>query len=239
MVLFFWSAGLYVHMRRAPDDAMQINVVGKQWMWKIQHPTGKREIDELHLPLGRPVKLTLASEDVIHSFYIPAFRIKQDVVPGTYESEWFTPTKIGEYHLFCAEYCGTQHSGMIGKVIVMQPSEYEAWLAGTPADQSPVAAGEKLFTQYQCITCHGQRGPGLVGLYGSKVKLIDGSTVTADEDYLRESILRPGAKIVAGFQPLMPTYAQQLTEEQVMQLVAYIKSLRTQGAPQESAVKAK
>jgi cytochrome c oxidase subunit 2 len=235
MVMFFWSAGLYVHMQRAPDDAMQINVVGKQWMWKIQHPTGKREINELHVPKDRPIRLVMTSQDVIHSFYLPSFRVKQDVLPGRYTSEWFTATKVGEYHLFCAEYCGTQHSGMIGKVIVMEPTEYQAWLAGTPSDESPAAAGAKLFTQFQCFTCHGQRGPGLAGLYGSKVKLADGSTVTADDDYLRESILSPNAKIVSGFQALMPTYAAQLTEEQVMDLVSYIKSLRTEGAPQQSS----
>lgn len=234
MVMFFWSAGLYVHMQRSPDDAMQINVIGKQWMWKIQHPTGKREINELHVPANRPIKLIMTSQDVIHSFYLPSFRVKQDVLPGRYTSEWFTPTKVGEYHLFCAEYCGTQHSGMIGKVIVMEPADYQRWLAGT-TDESPVAAGARLFNQFQCFVCHGQRGPGLVGLYGTQVKLADGSTTLANENYLRESILAPNAKIVAGFQPLMPTYAGLLTEEQTMDLVSYIKSLRTEGAPQVSA----
>ena len=239
MVMFFWSSGLYVHMQRPPDDAMQINVVAKQWMWKIQHPTGRREINELHVPLNRPIKMIMTSQDVIHSFFLPAFRVKQDVLPGRYTSEWFTPTKVGEYHLFCAEYCGTQHSGMIGKVVVMEPTDYQAWLAGTPADVAPVAAGAKLFAQFQCYTCHGQRGPGLAGLYGSQVKLTDGRTVTADDDYLRQSIVAPNTEIVAGFQPLMPTYAGQLTEEQVMELIAYIKSLRTEGAPQQSVPPAK
>ena len=234
MVMFFWSTGLYVHMQRPPDDAMEINVIGKQWMWKIQHPTGKREIDELHVPLGRPIKLVMTSQDVIHSFFIPAFRVKQDVVPGRYTSEWFTPTKVGEYHLFCAEYCGTQHSGMIGKVVVMESGDYQSWVAGTPTDESPVAAGAKLFTQFQCFTCHGQRAPTLAGLYGSQVKLTDGRTVTADDDYLRRAILAPSTEIVAGYQPLMPTYVNLLSEEQVMQLIAYIKSLRAEGAPQQS-----
>jgi cytochrome c oxidase subunit 2 len=236
LVMFGWGAGLYIHMNRAPDDAMPIDVIAKQWMWKMQHPNGKREINELHIPMGRPIKLTMASQDVIHSFYIPAFRVKQDVVPGRYSSEWFTATKIGEYHIFCAEYCGDQHSGMIGKVVVMEPAKYQAWLAGTPADQAPVAAGEKLFTQYACITCHGQRGPGLVGVYGSKRRVVqDGKEIdvpVADDDYLRESILNPSRKIVVGFQPLMPTYAGQLSEEQVLDLVAYIKSLKDGQPPQ-------
>ena len=233
LVMFAWGAGLYVHMTRAPDDAMPIDVIGKQWMWKMQHPNGKREINELHIPMGRPIKLTLASQDVIHSFYIPAFRVKQDVVPGRYTSEWFTATQIGEYHIFCAEYCGDQHSGMIGKVIVMEPAKYQAWLAGTPPDQAPPAAGEKLFTQYGCITCHGQRGPGLAGVFMSKRRVIeDGKEieVTAGDNYLRESILNPSRKIVVGFQPLMPTYAGQLSEEQVLDLIAYIKSLK-EGIP--------
>jgi cytochrome c oxidase subunit 2 len=243
LVMFTWGAGLYLHMTRAPDDAMQIDVIGKQWMWKMQHPNGKREINELHIPMGRPVKLMMASQDVIHSFYIPAFRVKQDVVPGRYTSEWFTATRIGEYHLFCAEYCGDQHSGMIGKVVVMEPAKYQAWLAGTPADESPVAAGEKLFTQYACITCHGQRGPGLVGVYMNKRRVIEGgkeSEIIADDNYLRESILNPSRKIVVGFQPLMPTFAGQLSEEQVLNLVAYIKSLKegpqaTQAIPGNAA----
>jgi cytochrome c oxidase subunit II len=237
MVIFFWGAGLFVHMQTPPADAMQIDVVGKQWMWKLQHPTGKREINELHVPLGRPIKLNLTSQDVIHSFYVPAFRTKQDALPGRYTNVWFTPTKVGEYHLFCAEYCGTDHSRMIGRVVVMEPAAYQQWLAGTQSDVSPVAAGEKLFYQFQCVTCHGQRGPGLAGLFGREVRFTDGTTTRADENYLRESILNPSARIVAGFQPLMPTYGGQLTEEQVMELIAYIKSLRDvqpQAQPQQS-----
>jgi cytochrome c oxidase subunit 2 len=229
LVMFAWGAGLYVHMSRPPDDAMQIDVIGKQWMWKAQHPNGKREINELHVPLGRPVKLVMTSQDVIHSFFIPAFRVKQDVLPGRYTTEWFTATAVGEYHLFCAEYCGDQHSGMSGKVVVMDPAKYQSWLAGVPADEAPVAAGQKLFTQYLCITCHGQRGPGLVGVYNSKRQVIeDGkqTEVAAGDNYLRESILYPSRKIVVGFQPLMPTYAGQLSEEQVLDLIAYIKSLK-------------
>ena len=228
LVMFFWASGLFVHMREPPAHAMQIDVVGKQWMWKVQHPSGRREIDELHVPLGRPIKLVMTSEDVIHSFYLPAFRTKQDVVPGMYATEWFTATKVGEYHLFCAEYCGTQHSKMIGRVVVQTPAEYQAWVAGVSVDEAPVVIGARLFTQFQCNTCHGQRAPTLANLFGSTVRFADGSTTVADDNYLRESILAPRAKLVAGYQPLMPTYAGQLTEEQVMNLIAYIKSLKNQ-----------
>ncbi len=228
LVMFFWASGLFVRMREPPADAMQIDVVAKQWMWKVQHPSGRREIDELHVPLGRPIKLDMTSEAVIHSFFLPAFRTKQDVVPGAYNIEWFTPTRVGEYHLFCAEYCGTQHSKMIGRVVVQTPAEYQAWVAGTGVDEAPAVVGARLFTQFQCNTCHGQRAPTLANLFGSTVKLSDGAAITADDNYLRESILAPRAKIVAGYQPLMPTYAGQLTEEQVMDLIAYIKSLHNQ-----------
>jgi cytochrome c oxidase subunit 2 len=229
MVMFAWGAGLYVHLSRPPAGALQINVIGKQWMWKVQHPTGAREINQLHVPLGRPVKLVMTSQDVIHSFFIPAFRIKNDVIPGRYHSEWFTATRTGEYHLFCAEYCGDGHSRMIGSVVVMEPAKYQAWLAGVTPDLSPVSAGEKLFTEKACITCHGQRGPGLSGVYGSLRRVVeDGQVkdVTADEAYLRESIINPSKKIVVGFPPLMPTFEGQLTEEQILDLIAYIKSLK-------------
>ncbi|MCC6763760.1 MAG: cytochrome c oxidase subunit II [Deltaproteobacteria bacterium] len=240
MVMFGWGAHLFVTLKRPPDDALQVNVVGKQWMWKIQHLEGRREINELHVPLGRPVKLTLTSEDVIHSFYVPAFRIKQDAVPGRYTTAWFEATRIGSYHLFCAEYCGTMHSGMIGKVIVMDPADYQAWLtsgaavpvaAGAAADGAGpnlAAAGKDLFEQKGCLTCHqpgSVLGPQLAGIVGHSVELQDGTTVTVDDDYLRESILTPAAKLVKGFAPVMPTFKGQLTEEQVMQLIAYIKSL--------------
>jgi cytochrome c oxidase subunit 2 len=238
LVLFGWGAQLFVHMQSVPEDALQIHVVAKQWMWKLQHPNGKREINELHVPLGSPVRLTMGSQDVIHSFFVPAFRLKQDVVPGRYTSLWFRATAVGEYHLFCAEYCGDQHSGMIGKVVVMEPEKYQSWLSGTPPNQSPVAAGEKLFTQHACITCHGQRGPGLVGLYNSRQTVIENGRereVVADENYIRESILAPSAKLVKGFPPLMPTFAGQLSEEQVLDLVAYIKSLRLPATNQSPA----
>jgi cytochrome c oxidase subunit 2 len=244
LIAFFWGANVYYAMARPPQDALEIFVVGRQWMWKFQHPDGQREINELHVPLGRPVRLTLASEDVIHSFYVPAFRVKHDAVPGRYTSVWFEPTKVGRFHLFCAEYCGTQHSGMIGQIIVLEPEQYEAWLSGelgTPPgvaaapgairvpEGSPASTGLKLFQDLGCHTCHRMDrqgiGPVLVGIFGRQVKLQNGQTVTADENYLRESILNPQAKITAGFQPLMPPFQGRVNEEQVMQLIAYIKAL--------------
>jgi len=240
MVMFVWGTTLYFDLARPPADVLQMYVVGKQWMWKIQHPEGPREINELHVPIGRAVKLTMASEDVIHSFSIPAFRVKQDVVPGRFTQLWFEATKAGTYHLFCAEYCGTQHSGMIGHVVVMEPKDYEAWLGGGVPGQTLAQAGEKLFAERACSTCHlptGQgRGPSLVGLFGSAVKLEGGGTVIADESYVRESILNPTAKIVAGYQPLMPTQQGLVSEEQLVALVAYIKSLSKEpGQPARTA----
>src|SRR5215813_5344916 len=185
MFIFAWGAKLYYQMYTAPADALEIFITGKQWMWRAQHPDGQREINELHVPLGRRVKLTMTSEDVIHSYFIPAFRTKTDVVPGRYTMSWFTPTKAGTYHLFCAEYCGTQHSGMIGRVVVMDPVDYQNWLSGAAVGETPAAAGERLFAQYGCNTCHAaganQRGPSLAGLIGKSVPLKSGETVVADE----------------------------------------------------------
>ncbi|MBV9742982.1 MAG: cytochrome c oxidase subunit II [Acidobacteriia bacterium] len=228
MIMFGWGASLFFREARPPDDAMQIYVVGKQWMWKLQHMEGQREINELHIPINRPVKLLMTSEDVIHSFYVPGFRTKQDVVPGRYSITWFTATKPGKYHLFCAEYCGTRHSGMIGWVYAMEPQEYQEWLAGGPSG-SMADAGARLFDDLACGNCHKPDGsgrcPNLVGVYGSNVKLADGRTVKADEAYIRESILNPPAKVVEGFQPLMPTFQGLVTEEGVVELIEYIKSL--------------
>jgi cytochrome c oxidase subunit 2 len=229
IVMFVWATALFFAQVRVPDEAIQINVVGKRWMWKLQHMTGQREINELHVPVGKPVKLVLTSEDVIHSFYVPAFRMKKDAVPGMYSQTWFQGTKPGKYHIFCAEYCGTQHSKMTGWVHVMEPAEYQQWLAGGPTPVSPVAAGQKLFTERNCVTCHyadsAGRGPVLNGLPGSKVLLQSGESLVADDTYLRESILLPAARVVAGYQPVMPTYQGQLGEEDVGALIAYIKSL--------------
>ena len=225
LIMYFWGGYLYVKAKRPPDNAMQINVIGKQWMWKMQHPEGPREINTLHVPLGRDVKLVMTSQDVIHDFGLPAFRIKQDVLPGAYTTEWFRAEQTGVYHLFCDQYCGDLHSQMVGQVIVMEPAAYQAWLAGVVPDESPAVSGAKIFQSYGCAVCHGQRAPTLAGLYMSRVKLNDGRTVLADETYLRESIVEPAAKIVAGYEPIMPTFQGQLSEEQIFDLIEYMKSL--------------
>jgi cytochrome c oxidase subunit 2 len=235
MVMFFWGALLFFKISTPPAEALNFYVVGKQWMWKTQHPSGKREINELHVPLGQPVKLTITSEDVLHSFYIPAFRTKIDAVPGRYTTSWFEPTRPGEYHIFCAEYCGLDHSRMIGRVVVMEPTQYVQWLktggvmaASIPSGEPPEIAGARLFQEQRCITCHqtnGALGPMLTGVFGNEVKLQSGETIVADETYVRESLMNPLAKIVAGYQPIMPTYQGQLSEDQIVQLIAYIRSL--------------
>jgi cytochrome c oxidase subunit II len=228
MVIFAWGALVFFKERTPPTDAAEVYVVAKQWMWKVEHAEGQREINELHVPVGRDVKLIMTSQDVIHSFYIPAFRIKQDVLPGRYTVEWFHATKPGVYHLFCAEYCGTQHSGMVGSIIVQEPAQYEAWMNGN--SNGPLSgSGEKIFAELGCATCHRSdiqgRGPNLVGVFGKPVQLDDGRMLTADENYLRESILDPGSKRLKGFQPIMPTFQGLVSEEQLNALVAYIKSI--------------
>jgi cytochrome c oxidase subunit 2 len=237
--MFAWGAAIYVNYRIAPTDTLDIYAVGKQWMWKLQQPNGRKEINELHIPLNRNVKLILGSEDVIHNFYVPAFRVKMDVVPGRYNTMWFRPIKAGKYHFFCSQYCGTNHAVMGGWVTVMEPAEYAAWLSGESGDVNPAAAGERLFTQFACNTCHLANGtgraPSLNGVYGANVLLADGSTVVADEAYIRESILQPKAKIVAGYQPVMPTFQGLVTEEQILNLTAYIKSLQSQPVPAKGA----
>jgi len=232
LAMFVWGTRVFFDLYRPPANAVEYTAIGRQWMWKIQHPEGQREINTLHVPVGQSIKMKLASEDVIHSFYIPAFRIKQDAIPGRYTSIWFQATKPGVYHLFCAEYCGAEHSKMIGSIIVMEPRDYENWLAGGAAGKSMVASGGDLFQSLACVTCHRAgdtgrlaRGPALEGVYGSQVKLADGRTVTADDNYLRESILNPGAKVVAGWDPVMPTFQGQVSEEQLSQLLAYVRSL--------------
>jgi cytochrome c oxidase subunit 2 len=247
LAVFTWQAKLYFDLYSPPNDALDVYVVGKQWMWKIQHPDGQSEINELHVPVNQPVRLIMTSQDVIHSFYIPAFRIKQDVLPGRYTSIWFEATKPGRYHLFCAEYCGTDHSNMIGSVVVLEEAGYQEWLtqnptggvalttgaaAGAEAGGSMASTGENLFNQLGCATCHQAEGtglgPSLVGTFGEQVELTSGETVTADEEYIRESIVNPQAKIVAGYNPIMPTFEGQLNDEQLQQLVEYIKSLGTE-----------
>ena len=230
MSIFVWGASVFFAMSRPPDDALNVYVVGKQWMWKFQHLNGQREINELHVPVGRPIKLVMTSEDVIHDVYVPGFRVKADVIPGRYTSLWFEPTKPGRYHLFCAEYCGTRHSGMVGEVVVMEPDEFQTWLSGGGAEGSLASAGSKLFADLACNTCHRPevqgRGPRLDGLFGRTVTLEGGARVVVDEAYLREAIVNPNARIAQGFQPVMPSYQGVVTEEGLLQLIEYVKSLR-------------
>ena len=242
MIMFGWGASVFFSVSRPPDDAQQIYVIGKRWMWKLQHMEGQREINELHIPVGQAVKLTMTSEDVIHDFFVPAFRTHTDVLPGRYTTTWFKATKPGKYHLFCGQYCGTEHSAMIGWVYVMEPQDYQAWLSGGITG-SLAAAGEKLFQELACANCHhlndNGRCPNLRNLYGSQVALTDGTKVKFDEAYIRESIVSPAAKVVAGYQPIMPTFQGLVTEEGLLQLIEYIKSLTpkpgTQPAPGTAA----
>ena len=231
MGIFVWSTAYFFHIRNAPSDSLEIYVVGKQWMWKLQHPEGQREINQLHIPINKPVKLIMTSQDVIHNFSVPAFRVKQDVVPGTYTMLWFQATKVGTYHLFCSQYCGTSHASMTGQVIAMEPAKYEEWLAGgTKNTPSMSGSGQQLFEKLACVTCHqtdsAMRAPQLRGIAGSTVLLKDGRKVLADDSYIRESILNPAAKVVKGYDPIMPSYQGQIEEETIQQLVVYIKSLK-------------
>jgi len=245
LVMFGWGAKLFFDLTRPPAEALNFNIVGKQWMWKMQHPTGKREINELHVPMGQPIKLTMTSEDVVHSFFIPAFRTKFDVVPGRYTTSWFEPTKAGEYHIFCTQYCGTRHAQMIGRVVVMEPAQYEQWLKtgsvnASAANETPEVAGARLFQEQRCVTCHQTNGlmaPVLNGVFGKPVQLQGGATIVMDESYIRESLLDPTAKIVNGYQPNMPTFQGQISEEQILQLIAYIKSLSSAAGGQAAATK--
>ena len=242
LVMFTWGVKVYSNIVIPPADAMELYAVGRQWMWKIQHPEGQREINALHVPIGRPVKVTLTSEDVIHCFSIPAFRIKQDVVPGRYSSLWFQATKPGTYQLFCSEYCGTEHSRMIGKVIVMEEADYQKWLS-EGAESGQALQGRKLYTKLQCVTCHTgnaeAKAPNLEGIYRKHipishidgVKTKEGTKVFADDSYIRESILYPNAKVAAGWESIMPTYQGLVTEEELLQVIAYIKSLNQGQTP--------
>lgn len=235
--LFIWGAIVYFELLTPPGDSIEIYVIGKQWMWKSQHPEGSKEINELHVPVGKPIQLTMTSQDVIHSFYIPDFRVKQDVLPGRYTSLWFLPTKVGRYRLFCAEYCGTEHSRMGGWVTVLESADYEAWLEGSSETDGLATSGEALFRQYHCSGCHGAnsnvKAPPLEGVYGGPVPLLSDPTdpdsqstlVHADGRYIRDSILRPKDEVVAGYAPLMPSFAGQIPEEDLVKLIAYIKSI--------------
>jgi cytochrome c oxidase subunit II len=240
MTIFGWSAKVYFEQYTPPQNAIEVYVVAKQWMWKIQHSTGQREINELHVPVGKKIKLIMTTEDVIHDFFVPAFRMKADVVPGKFTTQWFEATKTGTYHLFCAEYCGMNHSGMIGSVIVMEPREFDNWLSGNTGTTTPAAAGQQLYQTLGCASCHGAngeggRGPTLLGVFGKQTQLVGGQTIRVDEPYIRESIMNPQAKLVEGFGPIMPTFQGQISEDQLVQLVAYIKSLQGTGQQQTAA----
>lgn len=239
MAVYVIQARAYFNLYRPPVNALEIYVVGRQWMWKAQHPEGQDEINTLHVPVNRPVRLIMTSQDVIHSFYIPAFRVKQDVLPGRYTSIWFEATKPGTYHLFCAEFCGTDHAEMGGSVVVLPEAEYQQWLAGGKGNVPLAQAGEAQFQQLGCVTCHQAnnqgRGPSLVGVFGQEVQLEGGQTVTADEEYIRESVLNPRAKIVAGYPSIMPTYQGQISDEGLQQIVAYLKSLKANGDQQSGS----
>ncbi len=234
LVMFVWGARVYFAMARPPDDAIEIYVVGKQWMWKMQHPGGQREINELHVPVNTAVKLTLTSEDVIHDFFVPAFRTKVDVLPGRYVHSWFRATKPGRYHLFCSQFCGTNHSGMVGEIVVQSQEDYSEWL-NSHAEGSLALKGRKLFLKLQCVTCHSAdsraQAPVLEDLYGTTVHLKGGKKVLADRAYIRESILKPQAKIVDGYEPIMPTFQGQVNEEEMIQLIEFIKALRPGQTP--------
>ncbi len=239
MMIFAWSSVVYFRSVRPPDQTLEIYATGKRWMWRFQHTDGNREINTLHVPVGRPIKVTFTAEDVLHDLYIPAFRVKADAIPGRYSSIWFEPTTPGEYHLFCAEYCGTKHSGMVGTVYVMEAEDYQAWLTGGGITGATMQArGEQLFQQLACTTCHRDdntgRGPSLAGVFGSQVRLANGQTVMADEAYIRESILTPQMKQVEGYGPLMPTFQGLVNEDGMLSLIEYVKSLSS-GAQQASA----
>ncbi|MGB6742252.1 MAG: cytochrome c oxidase subunit II [Terracidiphilus sp.] len=231
LIMFVWGALLYFRIYTPPANAMNIYVVGKQWMWKVEHPGGQHEINSLHVPTGRAVQLTLISQDVFHSFSIPAFRVKREAIPGRYTSVWFEATTPGTYHLFCTQYCGTNHSAMIGEVVVMTPDDFRKWLAGSTSGNSLAQNGERLFASLSCNACHNTRsdarGPNLVGVYGSKLTLSSGQTVTVDDAYLRQAILSPAENITQGYAPIMPTYQGQISEEGVFALVEYLKNLQS------------
>ncbi|HKW18495.1 MAG TPA: cytochrome c oxidase subunit II [Terriglobales bacterium] len=240
LLMFAGGAVLYFSMRTPPRDSAQVYVVAKQWMWKLQHMEGPREINQLHVPVGKDIELIMTSQDVIHSFFVPEFRIKQDVIPGRYTTLWFHATKTGTYHLFCAQFCGTMHSGMVGEIIVMEPQDYQAWMTNGQPSGTLAQTGMTLFQQLGCNTCHNMetqgRGPNLTGVFGNPVQLEDGRTVVADENYVRESILFPAAKVVSGFKNIMPSWQGQVSEDQLNELIAYVRSLSP--APEGQAMTA-
>jgi cytochrome c oxidase subunit 2 len=231
LIMFVWGALLYFRIYTPPANAMNIYVVGKQWMWKAEHPGGQHEIDSLHVPVNQPVQLTIISQDVFHSFSIPAFRVKREAIPGRYTTVWFEATATGTYHLFCTQYCGTNHSQMIGEVVVMTPDDFKQWLAGSTSGNSLAQNGERLFSSLSCTACHNTRpdarGPNLAGVYGSHLTLTNGQTITVDDEYLRSAILNPSQHITQGYAPIMPTYQGQISEDGVIALVEYLRHLDT------------
>jgi cytochrome c oxidase subunit II len=242
LVTFVWGALLYFRIYDPPTNAMNIYVVGKQWMWKAEHPGGQHEIDALHVPMGKPIQLTMISQDVFHSFSIPDFRIKREVIPGRYTTVWFEATQVGTYHLFCTQYCGTQHAGMVGEVTVMTPGDYKKWLEQSNSGQSLAQNGERLFASMGCNSCHNgsaaARGPSLAGVYGSKLTLTDGRQILVDDAYLRDAILNPSEHVTAGFSPIMPTYQGQISEDGLIDLVEFIKDMQSNYRVQQTLVTA-
>ncbi len=238
LIVFVWGALLYFRIYTPPTNAMNIYITGKQWMWKAEHPGGQHEINALHVPTGQPVQLTMISQDVFHSFSIPDFRVKREVIPGRYSTVWFEATTPGVYHIFCTQYCGTQHSGMIGEVTVLKPEDYQRWTQLSTSGMSLAQNGERLYASMGCNACHNgtaaARGPSLAGVYGSKLQLADGSQVTANEAYLRDSILNPSQHVTAGYAPIMPTYKGQISEDGIIDLIEYIKALQTNYRPQQT-----
>jgi cytochrome c oxidase subunit 2 len=240
LLVFVWGALLYFRIYDPPTNAMNIYVVGKQWMWKAEHPGGQHEINALHVPTGRPVQLTMISQDVFHSFSIPAFRVKREVIPGRYSTVWFQATEPGTYHLFCTQYCGTQHSGMIGEITVLTPDNYKKWLQESTSGMSLAQNGERLFASMGCNSCHSgnaaARGPNLAGVYGTKLTLTDGSQVLVNDAYLRDAILNPSQHVTAGYAPIMPTYQGQISEDGLIDLVEYLKNLQNNYRVQQTLV---
>ncbi len=242
LVVYVWGALLYFRIYNPPTNAMNIYIVGKQWMWKAEHPGGQHEIDALHVPMGQPVQLTMISQDVFHSFSVPDFRIKREVIPGRYSTVWFEATKVGNYRLFCSQYCGTQHSGMVGWITVMTPADYKTWLEQSTSGQSLAQNGERLFASMGCNSCHNgtaaARGPDLAGVYGSKLTLTDGRQILVDDAYLRDAILSPSAHVTAGYAPIMPTYQGQISEDGLIDLVEFIKNMQSDYRVQQTLVTA-
>ncbi len=229
LLAFVWGALLYFRIFNPPPNAMNVYIVGKQWMWKAEHPGGQHEINSLHIPTGRPVQLTMISQDVFHSFSIPAFRVKREVIPGRYTTVWFQATTPGTYHLFCTQYCGTDHSAMIGDIVALTPDDYAAWTKESTSGMSLAQNGERLFASLGCNACHSgdaaARGPNLANVYGSRVQLVDGSQRLVDDAFLRDTILNPSQHMTAGYAPIMPTYQGQISEAGLIDLVEYVKNL--------------